>query len=58
MRPTKLYNSNPRTEELKDNIRRETTTIHAEQIQRVNQNLFLRCEQCLRVERQYFQHLL
>jgi hypothetical protein len=39
------------TEELKENI-------PAEQLQRVNQNLFRRCEECLRVEGQHFQHLL
>jgi hypothetical protein len=55
----KFYNSNPRTEkELKENIRREITNIRAEQLQRANQNLLHRCEECLRVEGQHFQHLL
>jgi RNA polymerase-binding transcription factor DksA len=50
--------SNPRTEELKANIRREISNIAAENLQKVNQNLFRRCEECLRVEGQHFQHLL
>jgi hypothetical protein len=54
----KVYSSNPRTEELKENIRKEIANIPAEQLQRVNQNPFRRCEQCLRVEGQYFQHLV
>jgi hypothetical protein len=54
----KVYNSNPRTEELKGNVHRELSNIPAEQLQRVNQNLFCRCEGCLRVEGQHFQHLL
>jgi hypothetical protein len=40
----KVYNSNPRTEELKENIRREIANIPpAQQLQGLNQNLFLRC---------------
>jgi hypothetical protein len=36
-----VYNSNPRTEkEIKENFRREIANISAEQLQRVNQNLF------------------
>jgi hypothetical protein len=54
----KVYNSNTRTEELKENIRRAIANSPAEQLQRVNQNLFRRCEECLRVEGQHFQHLL
>jgi hypothetical protein len=55
----KVYNSNTRTEkELKENILREIANIHAKQLQRVNQNLFRRCEECLRAEGQHFQHLL
>jgi hypothetical protein len=54
----KVYNSDPRAEELKENIHREIADIPAEQLQRVNQNLIRRCEECLRVERQHFQHLL
>jgi hypothetical protein len=38
-------------------IRREIANIPAEQLQRVNQNLFRRCEECVRVEGQHFQHL-
>jgi hypothetical protein len=53
----KVYNSNPRTEELKEDIRREIANIPTEQRQRVYQNLFRRCEECLPVERQHFQHL-
>jgi hypothetical protein len=54
----KLYNSNPRMEELKENIHREIVNIPTEQVQRVNQNLFCWCKECLRVEGQHFQHLL
>jgi hypothetical protein len=36
----KVYNSNTRTEELKENIRKEIANIPAEQLQMVNQNLF------------------
>jgi hypothetical protein len=48
----KVSNCNSQTEELKENIRRNITVILAEQLQRVriNQNLFRRCEECLRVE--------
>jgi hypothetical protein len=46
----KVCNSNPRTEELKENIRREFANISAEQLQRVIQNFFRRCEECLHVE--------
>jgi hypothetical protein len=54
----KDYNSNPRTEELKENIHREFESILAEQLQRANQNLFRQCEECLRIDREHFQHLL
>jgi hypothetical protein len=54
----KVDNSNLRTEELKENIRREIANIHAEQIQRVNQNPFRRCGECIRVEGVHFQHRL
>jgi hypothetical protein len=55
----KVYKSNPQTEEqLKENIRREIANIPAERLQRVNQNLFRRCEECVRVEVGHFQHLL
>jgi hypothetical protein len=54
----KFYNSNPRTEELKENIRRENANIPAEQLQRENQNVFRWCEECLYVDGQHFQHLL
>jgi hypothetical protein len=51
----KVYNSNPRKEKkLKENIRREIANIPAEQLQRVNQNLFRRCEECLRADDQHF----
>jgi hypothetical protein len=39
----KVYKSNPRTEELKENIRREIANIPAEHLQRANQNLFHQC---------------
>jgi hypothetical protein len=54
----KVYSNNPTTEELKENIHREISNIPEEDRQKVNQNLFRRCEECLRVEGQYFQHLL
>jgi hypothetical protein len=53
--------SNPRMEKLKKkrkNISREISNIAAENRQKVNENLFRLCEQCLRVERQHFQHHL
>jgi hypothetical protein len=55
----RAYNSNARMEEeLKENICWEIANIPAEQLQRVNQNLFRLCEECLHVEGQHFQHLL
>jgi hypothetical protein len=55
----KVYYSNLRTEEeLNENIRKETANIPAEQLRRVNQNVFRRCEECLLVEGQHFQHFL
>jgi hypothetical protein len=47
----KVYNSNPRKEELKENIHRKIANISAEQLQRVNQNLFHQCKECLCAER-------
>jgi uncharacterized membrane protein len=52
----KVYNSNPQTEELKENIHREIANIPAEQFQRVNQNVFHWCKEYLHVEGQHFQH--
>jgi hypothetical protein len=54
----KVYISNPRTEELKENIRMEIANIPVEHLQSVNQNLFRRCENCLLVEREHFQYLI
>jgi hypothetical protein len=54
----RIYNTNPQTEKLEENILREIANIPAEQPQRVSQNLFRRCEECLRVEGQHYQHLL
>jgi hypothetical protein len=54
----KVYNSNPQMEELKENIYREIANIPAEQLRRVNKNLFCQCEECLCVEEQHIQHLL
>jgi hypothetical protein len=48
-------------EELKENIRGKYANIPAEQHQTVNQNLFCRCEECLRAGGgggQHFQRLL
>jgi hypothetical protein len=51
--------SNPRTdEELKENIHREISNTAAQDLQKVNQNLLSRYEECLRLEGQHFQHLL
>jgi hypothetical protein len=50
----KVYSSNPRKEELKENIHREISNIPAEHLQKVKQNLFRRCEECLRIEGQHF----
>jgi hypothetical protein len=54
----KSYSTNPRTEGLKENFLREISNIPTENLQKVDQNLFRRCEECLRVEGQNFQHLL
>jgi hypothetical protein len=57
----KVYNSNPRKEEeLEENVRKRIANIPAEQLQRVNQNLFHRFEGCLlvRVQRQHFRRHL
>jgi hypothetical protein len=48
----RVYNSNPRPEELEENIRREIANIPAEQLQRANQSLFPHCKECLRIEGQ------
>jgi hypothetical protein len=54
----KIYNSKSRMEaELKENIRREIANILAEYLQRANQNVFRRCEECLRVEGEHFRSL-
>jgi hypothetical protein len=47
----KFYSNNPRTEELKESICREISNVPAVHLQKVNQNLFNRCEECLHVER-------
>jgi hypothetical protein len=44
-----VYNSNPRTKELKKNIHKETANIPAEQLQSVNKNLFYWSEECLHI---------
>jgi hypothetical protein len=54
----KVCSNYPRTEELKENIRREISNISAEHLQKVNQNFYSRCEECLRVEGQHFEHHL
>jgi hypothetical protein len=54
----KVYNSNHRTEELKESTRREIANIPAEHLERVNQNPFRRCEECLCVEGPHFLHHL
>jgi biotin synthase-related radical SAM superfamily protein len=54
----KVYSNNPQTEELKENIRREISNIPAEHLQKVNQNLFRQCKECLFVEGHHFEHFL
>jgi hypothetical protein len=50
----KVYNSNPRREKLKKKyILMEIANIPAEQIQKLNQNLYHWCEEYLRVEGQH-----
>jgi hypothetical protein len=41
-------------EELNENICREIANIPAEQVQRINQNLFHRCKECLHIEGSIF----
>jgi hypothetical protein len=43
----KVYNSNPQTEELKENICKEIVNIPAEQLESINQSLFCQCKECL-----------
>jgi hypothetical protein len=54
----KVHNSNPQMEELKENIHKEIVNNPAEQLQRVNQNLFCLYKKCLHVEGRHFQHFL
>jgi hypothetical protein len=53
----KVYSSDPQMKGLKENIRKEISNIPAENLQKVNQNLFRRCEECVLVEGQHFLHL-
>jgi hypothetical protein len=43
-------------EELKENIDKEIANIPAEQLKRVNLNLFHQCKECQHEEEQHFQH--
>jgi hypothetical protein len=45
-------------EELRGNIRKEIANIPTEHLQRLNQDLFRRCEESLRVEGQRLQYLM
>jgi hypothetical protein len=45
-------------EELEEGFRREIANIPAEQLQRVNQQLFRQCGECPHVEGPHFQYLL
>jgi hypothetical protein len=54
----KVYNSNPQREKLKENNHKEIANIPAEQLQRINHNVFHWCEECLHVEGQRIQHLV
>jgi hypothetical protein len=52
----KGYNTNPQMKELKENIDKEIANISAEQLQRVNQNLFHQCKEYVHVGGPHFQH--
>ena len=55
----KLYKRNPQTlEELKNDIRRDISTIPMEELPRVNYKLFRRYTECIRSGGQKFHHLL
>jgi hypothetical protein len=55
----KVYKTNPHTEEkLKKNIRRDILEVLEEELLRVDLNLFKRYRECVRTQRQHFQHLL
>jgi hypothetical protein len=45
-------------EDVKENIHREIANILDEQVQNMNQNVFLRCLESMLVEGQHFQHFL
>jgi len=54
-----LYKTNPYTlEELRNNLCREISTIRAEELQMVNNNVFHSCTECIWSGGKYFQHLL
>jgi hypothetical protein len=54
----KVYNSHLVDGRTKKYINREIANIPAEQVQRVNQNLFRWCKECQHIQGQHFQHLL
>jgi hypothetical protein len=55
----KVCKTNPHTvEELRNNIRREISTVSGEELQRVNNNLFRKCTECIWSGGQHCQHLL
>jgi hypothetical protein len=49
----KVHNSDQRTKELNENVRRKFANITADELQIVNQNPFRRCEECIRVGQRF-----
>jgi hypothetical protein len=55
----KVYKNNPRSiEALQNEITRVIGSITVDELQKVSQNLFMRCESCLRAEGGHFQHVI
>jgi hypothetical protein len=55
----KVYKNNPRsTQALQNEITHVICPITVDQLQKVSQNLLMRCEACLQAEGGHFQHLL
>lgn len=53
----RVYVNNPRTlDALKENIRGEINAITREELQRVSNNFFSRCQACIRAEGQHFEN--
>jgi hypothetical protein len=55
----KVHKRNPDTShEVEEDIPEEISRISPVELQRVNQNVFLRCNACLRAQGKHFQHVL